>query len=142
MTPDAEASTPRKAPRRPTDRQIERMKQAERKAGERHDAACERCINEVHAVHRKHQPKKRAAEVALRNARAALEIAELAQRGIIPMHTVVMRHGALWVVRIAPQGWPRLVPLKADLTPHKGRSETHMPRRRYDLTVTDKVMKT
>jgi hypothetical protein len=27
-------------------------------------------------------------------------------------------------------------------TPRKGRSETHMPRRRDDLTVTDKVMTT
>jgi hypothetical protein len=129
------------SPRRPTDRQIERLKQAERKASERHAAACERRINEVRAVHRKHQPKEWAAAVALRNARAAREIAELAQRGIIPMHTVVMRYGVLWAVRIAPQGWPRLVPLKADLTPHKGRNETHMPSSRDGLAVTDKVMK-
>lgn len=141
MPDTTEAATPRKVPRPPTDRQIERLKAAERKAAARSAAAVERRIDEVRAVNRRHQPKERSAELVWRKARAALEIAQLARAGITPMHTVLRYLGGLWAVRITAHGWPELVPLKSDLTPHKGRNAARMPIRLDKLQITDKVTK-
>lgn len=121
--------------RAPTDAQVARLEAAARKASERLAAAQERRIEEISKVYAKHRPREWAAEVAARNARTALELAKMARLGITPLVTVVQWQGALWAVRINPRGCPVLVPLKRDLTEHKGRNEMNAPYRMEKVSV-------
>lgn len=129
-------------PRVPTEKQIERLRAALARADLRQDEALQRRLDEARAVTRKHYPREVAAEKAVNRARAALTIAELARQGIAPMHSVVQFQARLWAVHVNRYGWPSLVPLKSDLTPHLGRNETFFPARwEGKVIVTDKVMK-
>jgi hypothetical protein len=57
------------------------------------------------------QPKIWAARRAVREARAAVTIAQLAARGITPMQTIVEWKGKRYAVRVNLEGWHRLVPV-------------------------------
>jgi uncharacterized protein (DUF1501 family) len=114
-------------PKPPTDAEIAKLQAALDKARDRHLAA----INAAHAAEqrarRQHEPKVSAAEMAQNEASLALATAKLAQKGITPLRTVIRYQGDVWAVRLTPDGFRRLIPLKADLSQHMGRKELMLP---------------
>ena len=72
------------------------------------------------AATKKHSPRVWAAERKVRDARAAVAVAELAALGITPMKTIILWHPkgytapsaqSRYAVKVTREGWKRLVPV-------------------------------
>lgn len=126
--------------RPPSDAQMARLVDALMKAEVSSRKARQRREEALTAAARRHYPKVTKAYAAVKEARLALETANLLRLGITPMQTVIRADGALWGVRLTSEGFARMVPLTKDLRPHKGRIERSLVRSAKMTILSDKVM--
>jgi len=129
------------------ERRIEAAKKREAHARAMLSRAYEAKRAAVEAATRKHLPKVWAREKAVREARAAVTLAELAAHGIAPMQTIIectpamQKRRGRYVVRITWEGWPKLVPVGARGAILSGRVEQHSPWRWTDARPTGETLR-
>jgi len=119
----------------------------EKKAQTALSRACEAKHAALLAVTKRHLPKVWEAEKMVREARAAVTLAELAAHGITPMQTIIECIPAgrtrrwRYVVRISREGWARLVPVGKGGAIPKSYVEQRPPPRWADARVTGETLR-
>jgi hypothetical protein len=125
---------------------LEAAKKRERAAQDALSKAYEKKRAAVERITRRSMPAISAAEKKCRAARAAVTLAELALHGIVPMQTIIECKPAIvgahgrYCVKIARDGWPRLLAAGKSGKVLANRTEKQSPRRWSDARITgDKV---